>query len=129
YAFTTDGFTHRELRDYVESVRSRLLRVTDVSKIDVFGAQDERLYLEFSFQRLAGIGVDRRAVISALQSQNAVTPAGVIVTEHENILLRVSGGFTSEQDLARVNIAAGGRLFRLVDLGTLKRAYADPPQP
>jgi multidrug efflux pump subunit AcrB len=129
YAFTADGFTHRELRDYVESVRSRLLRVRDVSKIDVLGAQDEDLYLEFSLQRLSGLGIDRRTVINALQAQNAVTPAGVMVTQNENIRLRVSGGFASEQDLARVNIAAGGRLVRLVDLGTLKRTYAEPPQP
>jgi multidrug efflux pump len=128
YGFTADGFTHRELRDYVESVRSRLLRVQDVSKIDVFGAQDERIYLEF-FQQMSGLGVDRKALIQALQAQNVVAPAGVLRTQDETIRLRVSGGFASEADLRRVNYVSNGRLFRLTDLGTVKRTYADPPQP
>lgn len=129
YGFTADGFTHRELRDYVESVRARLLQVPDVSKIDVFGAQEERLYLEFSRQTLAGLGIDRRALIAALQAQNAVTPAGVFRTSDETVMLRVSGGFASEEDLRRVNFVFNGRLFQLTDLGVVKRAYSDPPQP
>jgi multidrug efflux pump subunit AcrB len=129
YAFTADGFTHRQLRDYVENVRSRLLRVQDVSKIDTIGAQDERLYLEFSLQQLSGLGVDRAELVRALQAQNSVTPAGVLRTQDEAILLRVSGGFASEADLRRVNFVFNGRLFRLTDLGTVKRTYADPPQP
>jgi multidrug efflux pump len=129
YGFTADGFTHRELRDHVENVRSRLLRVQDVAKIDTIGAQDERLYLEFSLQKLSGLGVDRAELIRALQAQNSVTPAGVLRTQDEAILLRVSGGFASEADLRRVNFAFNGRLFRLTDLGTVKRSYADPPQP
>ena len=54
YAFTADGFTHRELKDHVEEIRSRLLQVPDVSKVDVLGAQDERIFVEFSTERLAG---------------------------------------------------------------------------
>jgi multidrug efflux pump subunit AcrB len=129
YGFTADGFTHRELRDHVEGVRSRLLQVPDVAKIEVIGAQDERLYLEFSLQTLSGLGIDRQALIQALQAQNAVTPAGVVRTPHETIALRVSGGFTSEEDLRRVNFAFNGRIFRLTDLGVVKRTSADPPQP
>jgi multidrug efflux pump subunit AcrB len=76
YAFTADGFTHRELRDYVESVRTRFLAINDVSKIDIFGAQDEKIYIEFSTHKLAGLHLDRQASIRAIQAQNAVTPAG-----------------------------------------------------
>jgi multidrug efflux pump len=129
YGFTADGFTHRELRDYVETVRSRLLQVPDVAKIDVIGAQDERVYLEFSLQTLSGLGIDRQALIQALQAQNAVTPAGVVRTQDETIMMRVSGGFTSEADLRRVNFVFNNRIFRLTDLGAVKRTYADPPQP
>lgn len=129
YAFTADGFTHRELRDKVETIRSVLLQVPDVSKIDIFGTQDERIYVEFSVQRLAGLGIDRMALIQALQAQNAVTPAGIAQTAEEKILVRVSGGFQSEADLLKVNFVANGRLFRLSDIGTVKRGYADPPQP
>ena len=129
YGFTADGFTHRELRDFVEGVRSRLLSIKDVNKIDVIGTQDERLYLEFPVQQTSGAIVDRNELIKALQSQNAVTPAGVVRTGGENIHLRVSGGFASEQDLRRINFVFNGRLFRMGDIGAVKRSYADPPQP
>ncbi|MEZ0168048.1 efflux RND transporter permease subunit [Microvirga sp. TS319] len=129
YGFTADGFTHRELRDYVEDVRSRLLQVPDVSKIDVIGAQDERIYVEFSTAQLAGLGINRSALITALQAQNAVAPAGVVQTGDEKILLRISGAFRSEQDILAVNFAANGRLIRLGDIARVTRGPADPPQP
>jgi multidrug efflux pump subunit AcrB len=129
YGFTADGFSHRELRDRVEDVRARLLQVHDVSKIEIFGAQDERIYIEFSVRQLAGLGVNRQSLIQALQAQNAVTPAGVVQTSDEKILVRVSGGFQSEEDLRRINFFANGRLFRLSDIATVTRGYADPPQP
>src|SRR5271168_4535881 len=76
YAFTADGFSHRELRDYVEDIRSRLLQVSDVSKIEILGAQDEQIFVEFSTSELAGLGIDRAALVDALRAQNAVVPAG-----------------------------------------------------
>ncbi len=74
YGFTADGFTQRELRDYVDDVRKQLLELPDISKIDILGAQDERVYVEFSTEQLAGLGIDRAALVAALQAQNAVTP-------------------------------------------------------
>ena len=91
YGFTADGFTHRELRDYVEDIRSRLLQVPDVSKIEIIGAQDEQIFVEFSTQQLAGLGIDRAALIAALQAQNAVSPAGSLQTGDEKLSFRVSG--------------------------------------
>ncbi len=73
YGFTADGFTHRELRDYVEKIRTRLLRVPDVSKIEILGAQDEQIIVEFSTEKLAGLGIDRAALIAAIEAQNAVS--------------------------------------------------------
>ena len=99
YGFTADGFTHRELRDTVDDVRKQLLELPDISKIDVLGAQDERVYVEFSTEQLAGLGIDRAALIAALNAQNAVTPQGVVQTGDEKILVRVSGAFRSEQDI------------------------------
>ena len=93
YGFTADGFTDRELRDYVVDVRKQLLQLPDVSKIDILGAQDERVYVEFSTEQLAGLGIDRAELIAALQAQNAVTTAGVVQTEEEKILVRFSGAF------------------------------------
>ncbi|HTZ81383.1 MAG TPA: efflux RND transporter permease subunit, partial [Stellaceae bacterium] len=129
YGFTADGFTHRELRDYVDGVRKQLLQVPDISKIDVLGAQDERVYVEFSTKQLAGLGIDRAALIAALQSQNAVAPAGVLETGEEKILVRVSGAFQSERDILAVNFAANGRMIRLGDIAHVTRGPADPAQP
>ena len=129
YGFTADGFTHRELRDYVEKIRARLLGIADVSKIEVLGAQDERIIIEFSTEKLAGLGIDRASLIAAIQAQNAVSPAGTLDTSNETLLLRVSGAFESERDLLALNIASNGRLLRLSDIATVRRVFVDPPQP
>jgi multidrug efflux pump subunit AcrB len=129
YGFTADGFTHRELRDYVEGARSRLLLVPDVSKVEILGAQDEQIFLEISTERLAALGLDYGAIIATLQAQNAVRPAGVVQTGEERIALRVSGAFTSEADLLAVNFLTDGRILRLSDIATVRRGLVDPPQP
>jgi multidrug efflux pump subunit AcrB len=129
YGFTADGFTHRELRDYVEDVRSKLLNVPDVSKIEIVGTQDEKFFVEFSMKELASLGIDRTALIAALQAQNVVQPAGSVQTGDETLSLRVSGAFRSEQDIASVNFAVGTRMLRLSDIAQIRRGYADPPQP
>jgi multidrug efflux pump len=130
YGFTADGFTDRELRDYVVDVRKRLLQLPDISKIDILGAQDERVYVEFSEKQLAGLGIDRSALLAALQAQNTVTPAGIVQTGNEKILVRVSGAFRSEQDVLAVNfVAKNGRIIRLGDIAQVARGPADPVQP
>ena len=129
YGFTADGFTHRELRDYVEDIRSRLLQVPDVTKIEVLGAQDEKIFVEFSVKQLARLGIDRAALVSALQAQNIVIPSGTIQTGDEKLFLRVSGAFDSEAAILAVNFVANGRLIRLRDIAEVHRAFADPPQP
>ena len=130
YGFTADGFTDRALRDYVVDVRKQLLQLPDISKIDILGAQDERVYVEFSEKQLAGLGIDRSALVSALPAQNAVTPAGIVQTGDEKILVRVSGAFRSEQDVLAVNfVAKNGRIIRLGDIAHVTRGPADPAQP
>jgi multidrug efflux pump len=129
YGFTADGFTHRELRDHVEEVRAKLLGVPDVSKIDVLGAQEEKIFVEFSMKELASLGIDRSTLIAALQSQNVVRPAGIVQTGNESLSLRVSGSFQSEQDLMDINFAVGGRMLRLRDIAQVRRGYSDPAEP
>jgi multidrug efflux pump subunit AcrB len=129
YGFVADGFTHRELRDHVEAARSRLLLVPDVSKVEVIGAQNEVISVEFSTERLAGLGLNLSAVIEALRAQNAVRPAGIFETAEERLTVRVSGAFESEADLLAVNFVAGGRVIRLGDIAEVRRGYSDPPQP
>jgi multidrug efflux pump subunit AcrB len=129
YGFTADGFSQRELRDFVEDARSRLLRVPDVSKVEIIGAQDERIFIEFSTERLAGLGLNYGTLVAALQAQNVVRPAGVIETGQERLLVRVSGAFETEADILAVNFVIGDRIFRLGDLAQVRRGTADPPQP
>ncbi|CAH0281157.1 efflux RND transporter permease subunit [Roseomonas sp. CECT 9278] len=129
YGFTADGFTQRELRDHVEAARSRLLLVPDVSKVEILGAQDERIFIEFSTERLAGLGLNYGALVGALQAQNLVRPAGVIETGQERLVVRVSGAFENEADILAVNFVIGDRIFRLGDLAEVRRGTADPPQP
>ena len=129
YGFSADGFTQRELRDYVEDARSRLLLVPDVSKIEILGAQDEQIFIEFSTERLAGLGLDYPSLIAALQAQNIVRPAGVLETGDERVTLRVSGAFDNEEDIRGVNFVAGGRNIRLGDIAEVRRGFVDPPQP
>src|SRR4051794_40610570 len=127
YGSTADGFSHRQLKDHVADVRSRLLQVPDVSKIEIIGAQDEKIFVEFSTEQMAGLGINRQALMSALQAQNAVTPAGVVQTGDEKLLLRVTGSFRAEQDILGVNFVANGRMIRLSDIAQITRGYADPP--
>jgi multidrug efflux pump len=129
YAFIGDGFSRRELRDYVEGVRSALLHLPDVAKIDLFGAQDERIYIEFSIRRLSDLHINPTELVRALQAQNAITPSGVLDTGQEQFMVRVSGRFTSDEDLRRMNFFVDGRLIPMTDIGVVKRSYADPPQP
>ncbi len=129
YGFTADGFGFRELRDHVEAARSRLLQLPDVSKIEVLGTQDEQIYIEFSTERLAGLRLNLNQIVATLQAQNLVRPAGTIQGEQERVFLRVTGAFDSERDIEAVNIVAGERIFRLGDIATVRRGFADPPQP
>ncbi|HKM71964.1 MAG TPA: efflux RND transporter permease subunit, partial [Stellaceae bacterium] len=129
YAFTADGFTHRQLRDYVENIRTEILTVKNAAKAQLLGAQDQKFYLEFDNRQLAGLGVTRDQIIQSLREQNAVTPSGVVQTNKEKFAVRVSGSFNSTDDLKRINLFAGGKFFRLADVATITEGYADPPQP
>jgi multidrug efflux pump subunit AcrB len=129
YGFTADGFTHRELRDYVEEIRSRLLQVPDVNKVNLIGQQAERIFIEFSPTKLAGYGLKPAELAAALQGQNAVAPTGVITTDEESITLRVSGAMASERDIQEMNFDVGGRNVRLADIAEVRREYSDPPDP
>ena len=129
YGFTADGFTNRKLRDYVEDIRSRLLQVPDVAKVNLIGTQPERIYIEFSPAKLAGYGLTAATLTAALQAQNVVVPSGVITTDAEDIKLRVSGALMSEKDILAVNFALGDRIIRLADIAQVRREDADPPEP
>jgi multidrug efflux pump len=129
YAFTADGFSQRQLRDHVDQVRVELLRVPNVAKADLIGVQDEKIYLDFSPQQLAALGLDSNQLAAALQSQNAVVPSGSVDTSHERIAVRVSGGFTTVDSIKAVNFVHNGRVINISDIAKVSRGYSDPPQP
>src|SRR5437016_123327 len=112
YAFTADGFTPRELRDYVERIRTQVLSIKNAAKAQLLGAQDQKFYLEFDNRQLAGLGVTHDQIIQSLREQNAVTPSGVVHTDQEKFAVRVSGSFTSADDLKRINLFANGKFSR-----------------
>jgi multidrug efflux pump len=129
YAFTADGFNARDVRDQLEYVRTQLLRVKDVSKVDFIGTQDEKIYLEFSTQQMAALGIDAASLMDSLEAQNAIVPSGTLEDGPERIAVRVSGSFDSEESLKAINLQANGRFYRLSDIAKIKRGYVDPPQP
>ncbi|WFL69934.1 efflux RND transporter permease subunit [Pantoea sp. X85] len=129
YGFTAEGFSTRELRDRVESIRDRLMSLPDVGKITLLGVQEQQIVASFSPRKLAGMGLSLQQVTDALQAQNALSPTGVIRTNSDNIALRVSGAFNSEQSLRAVTLHINDRYIPLTDIVTLTRVAAEPPTP
>ncbi|GGJ96194.1 efflux RND transporter permease subunit [Pseudomonas matsuisoli] len=127
YAFTADGLSFRQLRDYVEQVRAEIQTVPDLGKVEMVGQKDEVLYLEFSTRKLAALGIDQNQIMQSLQAQNATTPAGVIEAGPERISVRTSGQFASEADLRDVNLRVNDRFYRLADIAEIRRGFTDPP--
>ena len=127
YAVKGDGVGHADLSDAAEDIKRRMLKVPMVKKIDVIGKQAERVYVEFSHERLAALGITPLAIAESLKSQNAMVPAGQIDTRGDRVMVRVSGQFASEEAIRNVPISAGGRLIKLSDIATVTRGLEDPP--
>ena len=127
YAFTADGFSYAQMKDYAESARRELLRIPNIAKVELLGEQPEKIYVEISHKKLATLGVDPLQIFNLLDAQNSMTPAGSVDTASDRIHLRVSGDFTSVESIREIGIRANNRLFRLGDIARVYRGYADPP--
>ncbi|WP_417254524.1 efflux RND transporter permease subunit [Celeribacter sp.] len=127
YAFTSDGFRPEEVKDYVEDIRDVVQGLDDAGKVELFGTRDQVVHLEFSARRLAAFGLDAQTVLSSLSAQNAIVPSGMISTEDENILLRVTGQFDTVEALAQAPLRSGDIFFTLSDVGEITEGYDDPP--
>jgi len=133
FALSADGFSREELRVQVDRVRQRLLQVPDVAKVEVFGAQAEKVFVEISQKRLAQMGLDMNQVIAQIGAQNAVEGAGVLNAGAENLQVRVAGQFNSVDELRRfpiraVNTSTGvASSIQLGDIADIRRDYVDPP--
>ena len=127
YALQAPGFSRPEIKVFADEVRQQLLRVPDVAKVELFGVQDEKLYVEISQKRLAQLGLDLNAVLAQLAQQNAVESAGSVQTPQDVVQVRVAGQFTAVEDLRALAIQSGGRQIRLGDIAEIKRDFVDPP--
>ncbi|QTN25903.1 efflux RND transporter permease subunit [Rhizobacter sp. AJA081-3] len=128
YALSADGFTYQELKEQADRVRQRLLKVKDVNKVQVFGAQDEKVFIEISQKRLAQLGLDFNLVLAQIGQQNAVESAGTINSPTDYLQVRVGGQFNTLDELKVFPIRANGASFKLGDIAQIRRAYVDPPQ-
>jgi multidrug efflux pump subunit AcrB len=132
-ALSADGFSDEELREHADRVRQQLLRVPDVAKVEIFGAQPEKLFVEISQKRLAQLGLDMNQVIAQIGAQNAVEGAGVLNAGTQNLQVRIGGQFNSVEELQRFPIRAvnpatnQASSLRLSDIADIRRANVDPP--
>jgi multidrug efflux pump subunit AcrB len=133
FALSSDGFTYEELREHADDVRQRLLKVPDVAKVEIFGIQAEKLFIEVSQRRLAELGLDMNQVLAQLGAQNAVEGAGVLNAGSDNLQVRIGGQFNSVEELRNfpiraVNPSTGqAGTLRLSDIAEVKRDFVDPP--
>ena len=127
YALQAEGFSPAEVKEVADDVRQKLLRVPDVNKVELFGAQDEKLYIEMSQRRLSQLGLDINQVLAQLAQQNALEGAGTMQTPLDVVQVRVSGAFEAAEQLRAMPIrGSSGNQLRLGDIADVKRGYVDP---
>ena len=126
FALKAKGEPQRLLVRDAESLRQRLLHVPGVKKVNIIGEQAEKIYVEFSHDRLATLGVSPQDVFAALNSQNALTPAGSVETKGPEVFIRLDGAFDSLEKIRDTPVVAHGRTLKLSDIATVKRGYEDP---
>src|SRR5437899_4908239 len=126
YALKARGESHRRLVRDAETLRQRLLHVPGVKKVNIIGEQAERIFVEFSYDRLATLGISPQDIFGALNSRNAMTPAGAIEAKGPQVLIRLDGAIDDLQKIRNTPVAAQGRTLKLADIAEVKRGYDDP---
>nr|WP_217446920.1 efflux RND transporter permease subunit [Cupriavidus basilensis] len=126
FALKAQGEPQRALVRDAETLRQRLLHVPGVKKVNITGEQSERIYVEFSHDRLATLGVSPQEVFTALNSQNALTAAGSVETKGPQVFIRLDGAFDELQKIRDTPVVSQGRTLKLSDIATVKRGYEDP---
>lgn len=129
YALTGDGFSHAQLRDHADMIRSELRRVDEVDRVDLFGVQEEKIYIDLSNTKLATLGLDLNTIISTIQQQNTKLPTSAFETASDKIYLRASQEYGSLESLRETTLRANGRSIRLGDIANVYRGYEQPPAP
>ncbi len=127
YMMTSDGADYAQLKKAAEGLRQRLLKVSGVTKVDIYGTQDEKIYVEFSHAKLATLGITPQALFDSLAKQNNVVPAGTVETSAQRVPLRVTGALDGVKAVAETPVESNGRVFRLGDIATVSHGFVDPP--
>ncbi len=126
FALKARGEAQRMLVRDAETLRQRLLHVPGVKKVNIIGEQSERIYVEFSHERLATLGVSPQDIFAALNSQNVLTPAGSVETRGPEVFIRLDGAFDELQKISDTPVVSQGRTLKLSDIATVRRGYEDP---
>jgi multidrug efflux pump len=126
YALEGDGFSFAQLHDYAERLRTELLRVPGVNKVDFIADQEQRVYIEIANAQLAKLGLTPQQIAAAVDSQNAVAGSGVFTTSADRVYVRPTGQLTDVDALGNTLIRVNGRVLRLGDIATIRRGYLDP---
>src|SRR5262249_18166889 len=127
YMMTGDGADYKQLKTTAEGFRQRLLKVKGVTKVDLYGVQDERIFVEFSHAKLATLGITPQAVFDSLAKQNNVVPAGTVETSSQRVAWRVTGALDGAKAVGETPVESNGRVFRLGDIATVTHGFVDPP--
>ncbi|MFC5473673.1 efflux RND transporter permease subunit [Paraherbaspirillum soli] len=131
FAISGDGFNYADVKDYADFVRQQLLTVPSVDKVEMFGVQDEKIFIEFSQKKFSQLGITLQDIVNQLSAQNALQSTGLLATPSDNLQIRVSGALASPKDLENLQLRAGApgaaTTFRLGDFAVIKREYQDPP--
>lgn len=125
YALTGVGFDYAQLKQYADRIRLELLRVPGVARVESFGEQEEKVFIEISNSKLANLGINPQTIFTTLQQENALASSGVFDTASDRVFLRVSGNFSSPEAIREISLRANGRLIRLGDIARVYRGYAD----
>src|SRR5438874_6624818 len=127
YMMTGDGADYAQLKKTAEGLRQKLLKVNGVTKVNLYGTQAERIFVEFSHAKLATLGITPQALFDSLAKQNNVTPAGTVETSSQRVPLRVTGALDGAKAVAETPVESNGRVFRLGDIATVTHGFVDPP--
>jgi multidrug efflux pump len=127
YMLTADGADYAQMKKVAEAFRQRLLKVKNVTKVNLYGTQDEKIFVEFSHAKLATLGITPDQLFQSLARQNAVVPAGILETTAQRVPLRVTGALDGVKAVAETPVEANGRVFRVGDIATITHGFADPP--
>ncbi|MDP5008021.1 MAG: efflux RND transporter permease subunit, partial [Glaciimonas sp.] len=128
FAGSGDGFNYADVKEYADFIRQQLLAIPSVAKVDLFGVQDEKIFIEFSQKKFSQLGITVDDIVAQLSAQNALQSTGVLATPTNNLQIRVTGTLVSTKDLENLQLRANNTTFRLGDFAEIKRQYQDPPQ-